>query len=49
MFRLSALDILIFAIYMIAVLAIGFLAARKRGNKAEGYFLARRTLPWYEL
>lgn len=47
MFRLSALDILIFAAYIVAVLTIGFLAARKRGVKAEGFFLARRTLPWY--
>ncbi len=47
MFRLGAFDILIFAVYMIAVLAIGFLVARKRETRTDGFFLARRTLPWY--
>ena len=49
MFRLSPTDIAIFAVYMVVVLLIGFLAARKRQTRADGFFLARRTLPWYAI
>ena len=47
MFRLNSIDILIFAVYMVSVLFIGFLVGRKKHTRADGFFLARRTLPWY--
>ncbi|MFA6470731.1 MAG: sodium/solute symporter [Candidatus Latescibacterota bacterium] len=47
MFRLNSFDILIFAVYMVSVLLIGFIAGRKKQTRADGFFLARRTLPWY--
>jgi len=47
MFRIGAIDIVIFAVYMVSVLLIGFLAGRKHHTRADGFFLARRTLPWY--
>jgi SSS family solute:Na+ symporter len=47
MFRLNSIDILIFAVYMASILLIGFLVGRKKQTRADGFFLARRTLPWY--
>jgi len=49
MFRLNSLDILIFAVYMVSVFFIGFLVGRKKHTRADGFFLARRTLPWYAI
>ncbi|GGK87854.1 sodium:solute symporter family protein [Rufibacter glacialis] len=47
--RLTALDISIIFIYLIAVAAIGlFLQKRAKANK-EAYLLGGNTLPWYAL
>ena len=42
----SAVDLVVFLSYFVALLTVGFLAARKR-SKSRDYFLAGRTLPWY--
>ena len=47
MFELSFLDMTIFAGYFVAVILIGFIAARKKQDEADGFFLARRAIPWY--
>src|SRR4051812_31020441 len=45
--RLTPLDLGIFVVYMLAVLGLGLLAAR-RGNKTKrDYFLAGDKLPWW--
>ncbi len=46
--ELNALDYLVFALYCIAVLAVGFWVARKE-KTAQDYFLASRRLPWYAI
>ncbi|MCE5250537.1 sodium/solute symporter [bacterium] len=47
MFAIGAMDFIIFALYIVAVLLIGFFAGRNKGAQAEGFFLARGRLPWY--
>jgi solute:Na+ symporter, SSS family len=48
---LAAADIALFAIYFVALSAIGYFAGRRKAGAAEtssaDYFLAGRTLPWY--
>src|SRR6478735_6312488 len=44
---LHFVDILIFAVYMIGIVAIGFWVARKGKNTAQGYFLGNKTIPWF--
>lgn len=46
-FKLSALDISIFAIYILAVLALGMYASKKRLKTRRDYFLAGDKLPWW--
>ena len=49
MFEISTLDVSIFVGYIVIVLLIGFLVGRKKEQNADGFFLARRTLPWYAI
>ena len=44
---LQALDISIFAIYMLATVLLGFWVARKGKETASGYFLGNKTIPWF--
>lgn len=44
---LSPLDCATFALYLIALSAIGWWAGRKQAATSSGYFLANRSLPWY--
>jgi len=45
--RLNAVDLTVFAAYMIAAVALGFLVARRGRTSARAYFLGGKTLPWY--
>src|SRR5688572_15344841 len=44
---LNRLDLAVFALYMVAAIALGFWVARKGRNTAQGYFLGNKTLPWF--
>src|SRR6476660_6372298 len=44
---LHPLDLIIFAAYMVATIALGFWVARKGSNTAQGYFLGNKTIPWF--
>ena len=46
--ELSALDYGVFALYCVAVLAVGWWVARKE-KTSQDYFLAGRRLPWYAI
>ena len=46
-FPLSWLDYVAFGSYFVVLCAIGLWAGRKEKTRAEDYFLAGRTLPWY--
>ncbi len=41
------LDYLIFGVYLAAVIAVGLIAARRKGTDADDYFLASRSLTWW--
>ncbi len=43
---LSLLDLILFGVYLVVVLGVGLLASR-REEKADDYFLAGRSLPWW--
>lgn len=46
-FKLSTLDISIFAIYILAVTALGVYASKKKLKTKRDYFLAGDKLPWW--
>ncbi len=45
--RLNAVDLTIFATYMILAVALGFLVSRRGRASSKAYFLGGKTLPWY--
>jgi SSS family solute:Na+ symporter len=45
--RLTRIDLSIFILYMAAVLAVGFFAARRGKRTKRDYFLAGDKLPWW--
>src|SRR5436309_3762013 len=45
--RLKAVDLTVFAIYMAAAVALGFLVSRRGRASSQAYFLGGKTLPWY--
>src|SRR5438874_2388004 len=45
--RLNAVDLAVFAAYMVAAVALGFLISRRGRSSARAYFLGGKTLPWY--
>src|SRR5205085_6328960 len=45
--RLNAIDLAIFAVYMVVAVALGFLVSRRGRASAKAYFLGGKTLPWY--
>jgi len=47
--RLTGLEIGIFVVYIMAVIAIGFYSGRKGNKSTSNYFLAGRMLPWYAI
>lgn len=49
--QFSALDIIVFAVYLIVIIGIGLYVSReKKGHQknAEDYFLAGKSLPWMD-
>src|SRR3954463_5905738 len=44
---LNALDLTVFAAYMVAAVALGFLVSRRGRTSSKAYFLGGQTLPWY--
>jgi SSS family solute:Na+ symporter len=44
---LNAVDLSVFAVYMIAAVALGFLVSRRGRSSSKAYFLGGKTLPWY--
>src|SRR5919109_4716897 len=44
---LNAIDLTVFAAYMVVAVALGFLVAGRHRKTAKGYFLGDRRLPWY--
>jgi Na+/proline symporter len=47
--NLTVLDIVIVAVYLAGVIAIGFVVKRKSAAGLESYFLGNRQLPWWML
>lgn len=47
--KLSAIDIAIVSVYIIAVLVIGFVMKKQAGKNMKSYFLGGNKLPWYML
>src|SRR4051812_14288789 len=45
--RLNAVDLTIFAVYIVAAVALGFLVSRRGRSSSQAYFLGGKTLPWY--
>ncbi|MCP9234529.1 sodium/solute symporter [Lewinella sp. JB7] len=46
--QLGTIDTIIFAVYIVAVIAFGvWIANREKTNTASDYFLASRSLPWW--
>lgn len=45
--RLSTIDIIIFAVYVLVIIALGVYASRKSGKSKRDYFLAGDKLPWW--
>src|SRR3954447_17443404 len=45
--RLNAIDLTIFAAYMVLAVALGFLVSRRGRDSSKAYFLGGKTLPWY--
>src|SRR5918911_4005583 len=45
--RLNAVDLAVFAAYMVAAVALGFLVSRRGRASARAYFLGGKTLPWF--
>jgi SSS family solute:Na+ symporter len=45
--RLNAIDLAVFATYMVAAVALGFLVSRRGRTSSKAYFLGGKTLPWY--
>ena len=43
------LDFLLFALYLVANIALGLYVARRKTADARGYFLAGDRLPWYAI
>ena len=44
---LHAVDLAVFALYMMATVALGFWVARKGKDTTQSYFLGNRTIPWF--
>lgn len=44
---LSTLDIIVFAVYLLGVIALGVYASRKNSSTKRDYFLAGDKLPWW--
>jgi SSS family solute:Na+ symporter len=44
---LNALDLAVFATYMVLAVGLGFLVSRRGRSSSQAYFLGGRTLPWY--
>src|SRR3954463_2452466 len=45
--RLNAIDLTIFAVYMMVAVALGFLVSRRGRASSKAYFLGGKTLPCY--
>src|SRR5437762_4641593 len=45
--RLNAVDLTVFAVYMVLAVALGFLVSRRGRASSQAYFLGGKTLPWY--
>src|SRR3954463_7371650 len=45
--RLNAVDLTVFAAYMVVAVALGFLVSRRGRSSSKAYFLGGKTLPWY--
>ncbi len=45
--RLNAVDLIVFAAYMVVSVALGFLVSRRGRTSSQAYFLGGKTLPWY--
>lgn len=45
----SSIDFILFALYLVANVAIGLWVARRRPSDSKGYFLAGEKLPWYAI
>jgi SSS family solute:Na+ symporter len=44
---MNAVDLAVFAAYMVAAVALGFLVSRRGRSSPKAYFLGGNTLPWY--
>lgn len=44
---LNGVDLAVFAAYMVAAVALGFLVSRRGRSSSKAYFLGGKTLPWY--
>jgi len=44
---LNPIDLVIFGLYLVATVALGFWVARRGRETARGYFLGNKTIPWF--
>jgi len=44
---LHAVDLLVFGLYMVVAVGLGFWVARKGKDTTQSYFLGNRTIPWF--
>ena len=47
--ELSPLDYVVFILYMLVVVSIGFWVARREKASSQSYFLAGKRLPWFAI
>jgi len=47
--ELSPLDYVVFILYMLVVVSIGFWVARREKTSSQSYFLAGKRLPWFAI
>lgn len=45
--QIHSLDVLAFLLYIIVIIVVGIHVSRQKKTKADDYFLAGRSLPWY--
>jgi len=47
--QLHFIDISIIVVYLVSMVAIGFLISKRASKNLDSYFLADRSFPWYIL
>lgn len=46
-FNIFAIDIIVFVVFIVSVIALGLIKSKGEGKDSESYFLAGRGLTWW--